>query len=518
MTVRGIQSQSRPLPSFSSWLVLRLYRADSSRRRNKKRVEKREGGREGMTMRMLLRRRRSSLLLLALMLSSVVYLTFNADELSQIGHGNPRNKVFQSQDEAVQQMYLNKYDTSDNYNKIQISTESTYPDEITHININNRLRKAIKEASKPMKNNTDNKATGRQGVIVQTREKEPDSRERKDSGGKNVAGMAEEKNGVRLLILAYMRTGSSMTGRILQYSPDVFYWYEPLHELERYYVTGGNVSSPYKNATLNESFKSSAMAGDNVSAALSCDVAHVYGPALRYFFMAYGTFSTRLLHPCFAAATTTAQWARCVSNGTSFCRHNFPATAVKTIRLHMSRALEIMRRDPRVKVVHLVRDPRAVLLSRHNLGYADFRKLPAEAEVLCQKYKEDLDLVPRVGDPLRDRYTLLRFEDMAADPLAHTQFLFDLMRVQASKNILRAIRAMTAFVKKSRDCPTCPLLPRNSSYVAKDWRLSMSLSDARTISKKCSKVMNILGYKQDFQDEEQLRNLEVSAVQTLKLV
>ena len=51
----------------------------------------------------------------------------------------------------------------------------------------------------------------------------------------------------RLVVVAYMRTGSSMTGRILQASPDVFYWYEPLHSLERYYVTGGNISSGYRN-------------------------------------------------------------------------------------------------------------------------------------------------------------------------------------------------------------------------------------------------------------------------------
>lgn len=50
-----------------------------------------------------------------------------------------------------------------------------------------------------------------------------------------------------LLILAYMRTGSSMTGRILQSSPEVFYWFEPLNSLERYYVTGGHPELPIRN-------------------------------------------------------------------------------------------------------------------------------------------------------------------------------------------------------------------------------------------------------------------------------
>ena len=40
---------------------------------------------------------------------------------------------------------------------------------------------------------------------------------------------------IRVIVLAYMRTGSSMTGSLLDVHPDVFYWYEPLHTLGRDY-------------------------------------------------------------------------------------------------------------------------------------------------------------------------------------------------------------------------------------------------------------------------------------------
>ncbi|XP_076435021.1 carbohydrate sulfotransferase 1-like [Babylonia areolata] len=326
-----------------------------------------------------------------------------------------------------------------------------------------------------------------------------------------------EKNRVHLLILAYMRTGSSMTGRILQYSPDVFYWYEPLHELERYYVTGGDITSKYRNLTLNEWFKASAMAGGNISATLSCDMAHVYPETLRHYFMKFGTFGTRPVHPCFVKAngTSTRQWDQCVINATRSCRQNFRATAVKTIRLHMARALEVMRRDPKVKVVHLLRDPRGVLLSRHKLGYANFERLDEEAELLCRKYRDDLDMVPPAGDPLRARYSLVRYEDIAVVPLEYTRSLYYLMEMEPTREVLKAVKTMTTFAKKVKDCPTCPPLPQDSSAVSQSWRQTLSLQEARTISRHCAPVLKRLGYRVDFEDEAELRNMNVSVVESL---
>ena len=36
-----------------------------------------------------------------------------------------------------------------------------------------------------------------------------------------------------VIVLTYMRSGSSLTGDILQHAPGAFYIYEPLHSLEK---------------------------------------------------------------------------------------------------------------------------------------------------------------------------------------------------------------------------------------------------------------------------------------------
>ena len=219
-----------------------------------------------------------------------------------------------------------------------------------------------------------------------------------------------------------------------------------------------------------------------------------------------------MFHPCFKEAQTARQWSYCAANMTQFCRRNFKATAVKTIRLHMARAVEAMRRDPKVKIVHLVRDPRAVLLSRHELGFADFKKLPAEASLLCGKFLDDLKHVPPRSDPLRDRYMLVRYEDIAAGPLEHTLQLYKFMGLVPSEYVLDAVKGMMEQAKKTRKCPTCPPTPLNSTEVSQAWRQKMKFQDVVAISSQCTEVAKLLGYRPTFDSEEQLRDLRVSAV------
>lgn len=329
--------------------------------------------------------------------------------------------------------------------------------------------------------------------------------------------LGPDRHATRLLILAYMRTGSSMTGRILNYNPDIFYWYEPLHSLERYYVTGGKPESSYRNKTLNEWFKASAMAGGNVSAALSCDIQAVYRGTLTDYFLTYGRHGTKAFFSCFKEAETEERWRECSFNMSLACRTRFSATAVKLIRLHMARAREVMARDPKVKVVHLIRDPRAVLSSRRALGFADFGHLAEEASLLCGKYAEDLRLAPGEGDPLRPRYKMVRYEDIVDIPLEFTRSLYAFMGLPVPDIVLKEVQQEMAQAKRTKTCPACPPSPLNATEVAQAWRSKLDFKDVQVISQACGDTLKALGYRQTFDNENQLRDLSVSSVDKVPL-
>lgn len=269
---------------------------------------------------------------------------------------------------------------------------------------------------------------------------------------------------------------------------------------------------------MNQIFKGTAMAGGNVSAALSCDILNVYNGTLLHQFMQYGRHSTKYFHACFTGANTAKQWRQCAVNMANVCRQNYKATAVKTIRLTMTRALEAMRKDPKVRVVHLVRDPRAVLLSRSRMGFANFSNLQLEASLLCERLWEDLDNAPAPGDSLKARYLLVRYEDIAAVPLNHTYHLYRFMGLQPSPEMVEGVRRMMATAKKTKRCPTCPSTPLNSTEVAQAWRQTLTFEQVRIISKECADVMRRLGYRENFENEKQLRDVSMSAVRPVTVV
>jgi hypothetical protein len=79
---------------------------------------------------------------------------------------------------------------------------------------------------------------------------------------------------------------------------------------------------------------------------------------------------------------------------------------VKELRLPLDRAAKLLTRLNRLKIVYLVRDPRATLHSRHELGWKD------TPEVLCGKLARDYHMAVRLQSQFINRFTILRLSLM----------------------------------------------------------------------------------------------------------
>ncbi|ESO96515.1 hypothetical protein LOTGIDRAFT_159931 [Lottia gigantea] len=77
----------------------------------------------------------------------------------------------------------------------------------------------------------------------------------------------------QVILVAYMRSGSSFVGNILQYNPDVFYVFEPLYTLEQFYTSA--IKKPITFFHKPPFFKGDVdyeeLKNEYVSKALSCD-------------------------------------------------------------------------------------------------------------------------------------------------------------------------------------------------------------------------------------------------------
>ena len=98
----------------------------------------------------------------------------------------------------------------------------------------------------------------------------------------------------------------------------------------------------------------------------------------------------------------------------------------KVIRMQMSYVEEILGRLPEVKVIHLVRDPRGILMSQDGLsksGMSD-TKWEVQANNLCQRIRLDLDVSSLIQTLHPSSLLSIRYEDLASDPLSMANTIY----------------------------------------------------------------------------------------------
>ncbi|KAH9371380.1 hypothetical protein HPB48_023042 [Haemaphysalis longicornis] len=156
-----------------------------------------------------------------------------------------------------------------------------------------------------------------------------------------------------------------------------------------------------------------------------------------------------------------------------------------------------MERQPdiseRVRVVHLVRDPRAIYASRRSLVWCNKNRACGSPESICGQLRTDLDdfeeLAARIGDTSALR---IRFEDLAANAVNETVQLFAKLELQYTPSVLKYIEGhANASVKDMKDPYSTR---RKTSIVANAWMRKLSVETIRSIQRTCNDTLLRLGY------------------------
>jgi len=203
-------------------------------------------------------------------------------------------------------------------------------------------------------------------------------------------GLAAEQGGTteaqaKVLLLAYPRTGSSLLGELLSAAPSTSYFMEPLFGL----LPVGQLDWDY---ALESRLENGEVPGEAVAALMG----GIYSCDERVL--------DRLL--TWSEAPHTSVTAVPLVN----CRAG-TAILSKTVRLHGAQVRQVAGRVEDLRVVHLVRDPRAVAAS-----------LQAQAEewggrstsTYCRQLLDDLQVGEELGP---DRYLRVAYEELVEKPL-----------------------------------------------------------------------------------------------------
>ena len=174
--------------------------------------------------------------------------------------------------------------------------------------------------------------------------------------------------------------------------------------------------------------------------------------------------------------------------------------ALKTIRLSMSVAAEMMKQDKNLFIIFLTRDPRGSALSRMKLWWMDVNEkdLVRRMGNICSNMKLDYDEYKLLLKIYPNRLVHIRYEDLAYKPVEHASAVYKMLGYDTlPQQVSTWIEENTHTTPEKS--PTKPKkfhysTTRNASAVVYAWKKTMKVKLQQQIGEACKPLMSLLHY------------------------
>ena len=175
---------------------------------------------------------------------------------------------------------------------------------------------------------------------------------------------------------------------------------------------------------------------------------------------------------------------KCLPLLTENCE-NATTRLFKFIRLSMEVAGRLLPKFSDIKIIHLTRDPRAMLDSqvrKNDNGAKHFDSFVENTIDMCTRLKRDLDRLYILRKSYPESFYSIQYERFAQSPIKESEKLMNFLGFKLSKTIKSYVESKTILAEK------------NSSERAAVWRHHISLQHLNALDLNCDKVYTELGY------------------------
>ncbi|KAG8435068.1 hypothetical protein GDO86_013144 [Hymenochirus boettgeri] len=336
-----------------------------------------------------------------------------------------------------------------------------------------------------------------------------------------------------ILLMATTRTGSSFVGEFFNQQNNIFYLFEPLWHIER--------TVSFESVGAN-AVGSAIVYRDVLQQLLLCDL-HILesfilpSPEnhLTRFMFRRGSSKSLCEEPvCTPIVKKVFERYHCKSQRCAPLNMTLAMegclkkdhVAIKAVRIRQLEYLRTLVEDPRLdmRIIQLVRDPRAVLASRmvaFTGKYDSWKKWALEGaspipedEVLklkgnCENIRMSAELGLKQPNWLRGRYMLVRYEDIAKSPLQKAKEMYRFAGISITPQVEEWIVKNS---QASQDSNGIYSTQKNSSVQFEKWRYSIPFKLAQVVQNVCKPAMELFGYKLA-DDLETLTNRSISLLE-----
>ncbi|XP_025084644.1 carbohydrate sulfotransferase 6-like [Pomacea canaliculata] len=315
------------------------------------------------------------------------------------------------------------------------------------------------------------------------------------------------KADVRLVIATYMRSGSTLVGEFFNIHKQVFYFFEPLWSIQKRYLSGEPVfffDKDERAPNTNGFFGEDSMSVDIIGTSLNCSFLSIDPRTLTQWTL-YRSLAPGSYLRCKEKSPGVFGILRCLPILRRTCMAA-RVTVVKTIRFSLKQAEKLMKVDPRVKVIHLLRDPRATFSSQAEMGEFPLKDVGNFSKQFCQRILQDLEDAQRMKGMHPGRFLTVRYEDVAWEPVTSATRLLAFAGLHLDEELRQTVWNMTSAGLKD-DCCYCTTR-NNSRATAAAWRLKRDFDFFSKVDASCVGIYKLLGYL-PLATEAHLRNLSV---------
>ncbi|KAM4017600.1 carbohydrate sulfotransferase 5-like [Anomaloglossus baeobatrachus] len=336
------------------------------------------------------------------------------------------------------------------------------------------------------------------------------------------------KEKVHLLILSSWRSGSSFVGQIFSQHPDVFYLMEPAwHVWGTMFQNGAKVLHMAVRDVVRSIFLCDMSVFDsympkerNISSLFQWSVSRALCSA-----PACNSFPRDEISDEVSCRTLCGKYS--FYKAEKACK-TYSHVVIKEVRFFDLKVLYPLLTDPslNLKILHLVRDPRAVAKSREqskkslmrdngivlntNGTIVDDYKYQVIQEI-CRSHVQMYETaVHKAPSFLKDRYMLVRYEDVVRDPLLEISEMYKFAGLKLTDNLKNWIFNITHGQSSGDKKEAFTITSRNAASISKAWRKVLPFKKVEKIQEVCKGAMNMLGYQLvDSEGEQKDLNLEV---------
>lgn len=300
--------------------------------------------------------------------------------------------------------------------------------------------------------------------------------DRKQLSSKNLRLWSAGETPLRVLLVTTWRSGSTFLGQALASHPAVFQHYEPFSPRGMRQLRSGR-----------EAFQAQQL----LHRLLDCQ----FEGQTEYL-------NYTKQHPQDMVGHNNDVWEACQHGpnintcfNPSFLSQScqmFPIQLVKMVRLRLN-LTQLFLNDERmnVKVVFLVRDPRATMSSRYSsVSWCADHPDCASPEVLCSDLQDDLKVATALRQLYPDRFIMVKFEDVAMDPQAQVRSLMSFLGMEFTAGTARFMQEHT---QSNLNSPWST--KRKSSDRVTMWKKQLPLQEVHIIQNACESVLKNLQYE-----------------------